>query len=272
MLARVPDTVAGHLDVPYREGENIRWTLDLFVPKAKSEAPRPVIIFVHGGGWRNGSKRTGVFFNAAMDYAEKGYVTATINYRLTGDAPFPACIEDVKCAVRWIRANAQTYNAAPSRIGGFGISAGAHLVSMLGLAGPEAKLEGDGPNQDQSSLIQAVYACATPTDFALFGPDLGADSKWAESGYDPAELVRLSSPITHVNPEAPPFLLVHGTADKTVHVKHGDTFVEALKAAGAKDVTYLRIEGAGHGVHNQQSAKTLPAMEAFFERVLRTES
>ncbi len=269
LLASIPEGVEAHLDLPYRVGESDRWTLDLFVPKAESDKPRPAIVFVHGGGWRNGSKRSATFLNGAIEYAQKGYVTVTLNYRLTGEAPFPACIEDVKCAVRWLRANAEKHNLDPSRIGGYGNSAGAHLVSMLGLAGPETKLEGDGPNQEQSSLIQAVCASATPTDFALFGRDPGADPKWAESGYDPAELSKLSSPITHVKADAPPFLLIHGTADKTVHVKHSDTFEEALKEAGAEDITYLRIDGSGHGVYNEHKAETHLAMEEFFARVLK---
>lgn len=112
---------------------------------------------------------------------------------------------------------------------------------MLGLAGPEAKFEGDGPNQEQSNLIQAVCASATPTDFVLFWGDPGADPKWADSGYDPAELSKLSSPITHMKANASQFLLIRGTADKTFPVKHSDTLAKALKKAGAEDVTYLRF-------------------------------
>ena len=270
LVARAPEGVVIHPDLSYREGDSDRWKLDLIVPKAESDTPRPAIVFVHGGGWRSGDKRKSTFLNGAIEYAQKGYVTATVNYRLTDEAPFPACIEDVKCAVRWIRENAEKYNINPDKIGGYGNSAGAHLVSMLGLAGPEANLEGEGPWQDQSSLIQAVCASATPTDFALFGRNPDEDPKWAESGYDPAELSRLSSPITHVKADAPPFLLIHGTADTTVSIQHGDNFVEALEKAGAKDVTYLRIEGSGHGVYTQHRDETHPAMEAFFARTLGT--
>lgn len=128
---------------------------------------------------------------------------------------------------------------------------------------PDAGLEGDGTHLDQSSLLQAVCASATPTDFSLFaGARAGRDSAV------PAELMKKASPITHVARDAPPFLLIHGAADTTVNVRHGDTFVAALKAAGARDVEYLRIEGAGHGVFNQHSAKTGPAMEAFFKRTI----
>ncbi len=268
LLESAPDDVTIEADIAYRDGDSKAWKLDLIMPKEDSDTPRPGIVFVHGGGWKNGDKRAGTFLSGAIEYARKGYVCITINYRLLGEAPFPASIEDVKCAVRWFRANAAKYNLDPDRIGGYGNSAGAHLVAMLGLAGPEAKLEGDGPYQDQSSLLQAVCASATPTDFALFGRDPGSDSKWANPNYDPAELARLSAPMTHVKAEAPPFLLFHGTADKTVNVKHSDLLVAALKDAGAKDITYLRIEGSGHGVYHQNRDETFPAMEAFFARTL----
>jgi len=194
-------------------------------------------------------------------------------YRLTNESPFPACVEDVKCAVRWLRANAKKYNVDSERIGAYGNSAGAHLVAMLGLAGPDAKLEGDGPYQDQSSLVQAVCCSATPTDF----------SNWGESGRSfrgeltflagPAETLaerkKQASPISYVSADAPPFLIVHGMADGTVPFSQGERFAKALEVAGAKDVTFMKFEGAGHGVFGQHAAKTHPAMEQFFARVLK---
>lgn len=258
LLASAPDGVIVEPDIAYREGESKAWRLDLVRPQKDSDSPRPAIVFVHGGGWRSGDKRRGYFINGAMEYAQKGYVCVSVNYRLTGEAPFPACIEDVKCAVRWLRANAKKYNIDPKRIGGYGNSAGAHLVAMLGLAGPDAGLEGDGPHQDQSSLLQAVCCSATPTDFSLFNPrgNFTAEEKEARA--------QKYSPIKYVTDKAPPFLVVHGTADKTVDIKHGDTFVEALKDVGAKNVKYIRIDDAGHGVFGQHADKTHPAMERFF--------
>ncbi|MEM0897792.1 MAG: alpha/beta hydrolase fold domain-containing protein, partial [Verrucomicrobiota bacterium] len=155
-------------DIVYREGESKAWRLDLVMPAAESEDPRPGIIFVHGGGWRGGDKRAGTFLNGAIEYAQKGYVCITVNYRLVGEAPLPACIEDVKCAVRWLRAHAGKYKVNPEKIGAFGNSAGAHLVCMLALTDKDNKLEGDGPYQEHSSAVQAVCAAATPTNFDLF--------------------------------------------------------------------------------------------------------
>lgn len=269
----VPDDVTLVPDIAYREGKSKRWKLDLLMPKERSETPRPGIVFVHGGGWRNGDKRSGIFFRGAVDYARRGYVCITVNYRLVDEAPFPACVEDVKNAVRWFRANAADYGLDPERIGAYGNSAGAHLVCMLGLVGRDAGLEGDGPHQEQSSLVQAVCASATPTDFNLFP---GAADRMARPGGLLAgspegvkDRARAASPVTYVHEEAPPFLLFHGTNDRTVDVKHSDTFVEALRKVGAEDVTYVRIDGAGHGVFNQHGERSGPAMERFFQKTLR---
>ena len=186
----------------------------------------------------------------------------------------PASIEDVKCAVRWLRANAKKYNVDTKRIGAYGNSAGAHLVCMLGLVKAEANMEGDGPYQDQSSLVQAVCASATPTNFLLFdnqrqGQRTQPGELFAGPGETLEERARKASPSTYVAADAPPFLLVHGTADTTVNIKHGDTFHAALKKAGAKYLEYIRIEGDGHGVFHKSSNKTYPAMEKFFETHLR---
>lgn len=274
LLKSAPKDVIIEPDIAYRKGKSEAWKLDLVMPKAKSKAPRAAIVFVHGGGWRSGDKRAGYFMRGAIEYAQKGYVCITVNYRLIDEAPMPASIEDVKCAVRWLRANAKKYNVDPNRIGAYGNSAGAHLVCMLGLVKPEAKLEGDGPFQDQSSLVQAVCASATPTNFLLFDNRRKSQrTKPGELFAGPTETVedrgRRASPSTYVAADAPPFLLVHGTADTTVNIKHSDTFHAALKKAGAKNLEYIRVEGAGHGVFHKSSEKTYPAMEKFFKTHLR---
>jgi len=268
---QVPDGVRLETDIAYREG-NEKWRLDLAYPKAKSTSRRPGLVIVHGGGWRGGDKGGGRWRSTPLQYAAKGYVCISVNYRLTDEAPFPACVEDVKSAVRWLRAHAVTYGLDPLRIGAYGNSAGAHLVAMLGLVGPGAGLEGDGPHQEQSSLVQAVCCSATPSDF----------SNWGGSGkLSPAELSLLAgptetladrkkqaSPMSYVGPDAPPFLIIHGTADRTVPFSQGKRLATALKNAGAKDVTFLEFEDAGHGVFGQHSDETYPAMESFFARTL----
>lgn len=261
----VPDGVELRTDIPYREG-NENWKLDLALPKEKSDSLRPGLVIIHGGGWRSGDKAGGQWRSLPLEYAAKGYVCVSLNYRLTPEGAFPACVEDVKCAVRWLRAHAGEFQLDPGRIGAYGNSAGAHLVAMLGLAGPEAGLEGDGPWQDQSSMVQAVCASATPTDFSewrvanlLAGPEDSIGERAAKA-----------SPVTYVSKKAPPFLLIHGTDDRTVRFEQGKRLAERLEAAGT-DVTLLTFEGAGHGVFNQHGDKTGPAMEEFFARTLKAQ-
>jgi len=269
---QVPDGVKLETDIAYREG-NEKWRLDLAYPEAKSKARLPGLVVVHGGGWRGGDKGGGQWRSIPLQYAAKGYVCISVNYRLTDEVPFPACVEDVKCAVRWLRANANKYGLDPSRIGAYGNSAGAHLVAMLGLVGPDARLEGDGPYQEQSSLVQAVCCSATPTDFSNWGGP--GKSFRGESTFlaGPAETLadrkKRASPISYVSPDSPSFLIIHGTADRTVPFSQGELFTAALKETGAKDVTFLKFEGAGHGVFGQHSDETNPAMERFFARTLK---
>lgn len=267
---KVPDNVELRANVAYREGHE-KWKVDLMLPKEKSDQPRPGIVFIHGGGWRSGDKGSGFWRSMPLKYASKGYVCISVNYRLTGDAPFPACIEDCKCAVRWFRANATKFNLDPNRIGAYGNSAGGHLVSLLGLAGPDAKLEGDGPYLNQSSALQAVCCGAPPTDLANWGEKgEGLDRLFVAVPEEKrAAMMKNCSPVNHASAKAPPFLIIHGTADGTVPVRQGIGLELALKKAGAKDVRLMKFQGAGHGVVGQKSETTFPAMEAFFERTLR---
>jgi dipeptidyl aminopeptidase/acylaminoacyl peptidase len=175
----------------------------------------------------------------------------------------------VKNAVRFFRAHANEYGLDPDHIGAYGNSAGAHLVCMLGLVKPEDGLEGDGTCLDTSSAVQAVVASATPTDFSLFKGEGGNSSTLAGPEETLKERVKKASPITYVRKDAPPLLLFQGTADNTVNVKHSDTFVEALKKAGAEDVTYIRVDGASHGVFEQNKLENHKQMDEFFERTLK---
>ena len=273
-LLIVPDDVKLIEDIAYREGESKKWKLDLFVPAKEnpSSSKRPAIVFIHGGGWRSGDKGGGQWRSQPIAYAQKGYVCISVNYRLTDETALPGCIEDCKNAVRWLRANAEKYNVDPDRIGAYGNSAGAHLVSVLGLADEKVGLEGDGPYQDYSSSIQAVVCSAPPTDLVNwdgksdFDPRRGKRLLGTSDLEEGLALAKKCSPVTYAK-KGVPFLVVHGTADRTVPIYQGDSFVEALKKTGA-DVTYIRVDGAGHGVFGQASKKTGPAMESFFKRTL----
>ena len=277
-IADVPAGVKVIANIAYRPGPSGAWRLDLAMPEERGEKPVPAIVFVHGGGWRSGDKRSRNFLRPTLDFAAKGYVCMTVNYRLLGEAPMPACIEDVKCAVRWLRAHAAEYGVDPNRIGAYGNSAGAHLVAVLGLCPPSAGLEGDGPWRQYSSMVQAVVCSATPANF-LSPMNNRQRQQPVRSGSAsrvralPEKMRRKMSPITYVTADAPPFLVIHDTSDRLVAVQQADDFVKALRRAGTKDVTYMRYDnGTGHGVFLRNIKETGPAREAFFERTLKNKT
>lgn len=276
----VPKTLKRKTNVRYRKGNSNSWKLDIVWPKAKPESLRPAIVFVHGGGWTSGDKGDGLWRNMPITYAQKGYVCLSVNYRLTGEARLPACVSDCKNAVRWLRANAEKYHVDPDRIGAFGSSAGGHLVAMLALAGADANLEGDGPYQEFSSAVNAVCCVAAPTNFTKwFGEeiDITRINPKLLRIFDDRDVNKIrdiatqTSPITWVKPDTDPtvpFLIIHGTDDLTVPVFQGDSFAKALEEAKF-DVTYLKFDGARHGVFHQRQQETHPAVEKFFARTLK---
>lgn len=268
----LPAGVEARLDLSYSE-QSASQKLDLYLPAGESSGLRPGIVFVHGGGWRGGDKRRGQWAVMPARYASDGYVAISVNYRLTGEAPWPAQIEDVKGAVRWLRAHSAEYRVDARRIGAYGNSAGAHLVSLLGLVSRSDGLEGSGPYQDRSSLVQAVCASATPTDFLNWGspgnlPQRLSATFLAGPGGTLRDRARQASPISYARSDAPPFLLIHGTADRTVPIGQSDRFAKALREGGAEEVRYMIFDNEGHGVFQRQRLLTYPAMKAFFDSAL----
>ncbi|WP_149496376.1 alpha/beta hydrolase fold domain-containing protein [Roseiconus lacunae] len=253
--ARGPQDVTVHRDVVYGTGGGRDLKLHIVVPKKESDQPRPVYVWIHGGGWQGGTKEGGV--GKVVPLVREGFVGATIEYRLTGEAPFPAQIEDCKCAIRFLRAHAEKYNLDPKRIAVGGSSAGGHLVALLGTSGGNKDLEGDGGWLDQSSEVQAVVNFFGPTDFKRFvttegyerhNLDGSPESKLLGGGEvlaNPAGIKRVN-PITYIDDEDPPFLIIHGTKDKTVPANQSEALAEALSNAKVPHRLHL-IAGAGHG-------------------------
>ena len=255
LLKRAPDGVTVLPDIAYREG-NDAWKLDLAMPKERGDAPRPAIVYIHGGGWTKGDKR-GKGIGAVLHYAAKGYVCISVNYRL--DVDKKACVEDVKCATRWLRAHAEEYNLDPDRIGAAGNSSGGHLALMLAVCPASAGLEGDGPYQEHSSMVQSAHCSSTP----IMPGFRGLRGKPADPD------VQKIQPMTYVSGDVPPLYFIHGTEDTKAPVRFLDDFVKALREAGAKDITYKRYaDGTGHGAYVKHIEEARPAREAFLARTL----
>lgn len=247
----LPQGATAHRDLAYVSGGHERQKLDLYLPKDGTNLP--LIINIHGGAFKMGSKEQGV----PLEYLRQGYAVASINYRLSQHAKFPAQIEDCKAAVRWLRAHAAEYRIDPNRFAAWGSSAGGHLAAMLGTTG-DAKEFDVGANLDQCSRVQAVVDYFGPTDF------LQMDAHRLPSGmaHDPAnspeseliggaiqenkEKAAKANPITYITPGDPPFLICHGDADPLVPHHQSELLEAALKQASVP-VTFHTVKGAGHG-------------------------
>jgi len=263
-------------NITYGKGGDRDLQLDLARPEG--DGPFPALVFVHGGGWRGGH-RAG-YRGEIVEAAKRGYVAVTVTYRLTeADAegkakfPFPAQVHDVKCAVRWLRANAAKYHVDPERIGATGGSAGGHLSLMLGLTDASARLEGDGGHADQSSRVQAVVNYFGPTDMI----DLSRTSPGAKpivasflggAPQDARETYLAASPTTYVSQDDPPVLTLHGADDRLVPPDQARLLDRKMRAAGASH-TLVLLEGQVHGFRGEGSAKARTAMYEFFDKHLK---
>jgi acetyl esterase/lipase len=252
-----PESVRIEQDVPYAGTKNPRQTLDLLLPKVpESDKPLPVIVFIHGGAFRAGHKSSGLP-QIANFVAGGEYAGATINYRLSGEAIWPAQIHDCKAAIRWVRANAAKYHFDPDRIGVIGSSAGGHLVAMLGASGGLQAMEGDlGPYTGTSSKVTCVVdqfgpsELLTMSDYPSRIDHNAADSPESRliggAVQENKEAAQAASPITYVSRDDPPFLIIHGEADPLVPFNQSERFEKALKAAGV-ETFFIRVKEGGHG-------------------------
>jgi acetyl esterase/lipase len=245
--------------------------LDLYVPEQPT-GPLPVIIWVHGGGWCSGGKD----YPPAERFTARGYAVASLSYRYSTEALFPAQIEDCKAAVRWLRAHAAQYRLDPARFGVWGASAGGHLVALLGTSGDAPELEGTvGGNLEQSSRVQAVCDFCGPTDFLQEIGQPGdldrATLDCPEAGLlgglltERPEAVRRANPLTYLAPDNPPFLIVHGDQDMIVPLHQSQILCEALTAAGVPATLHV-VAGGGHGFG---SPEIDAEVDDFFDRWLK---
>jgi acetyl esterase/lipase len=284
----VPPETFSAKNLPYINPPHETQELDIWAPmtttypgqKETVVPPRPLIVWIHGGGWIGGNKD----HCPAVALVKDGFVVASINYRLSSEAKFPAQIEDCKAAIRWLRAHAKNYNIDVNHVGVWGASAGGHLAALLGTSGDVKDLEGGGDNLDQSSRVQAVCDWYGPTDLLQFTRQ-AIDAKLpnaqhagdAESllgrlfGGAPAQkadLAKSANPITYITKDDPPFLIMHGDQDQVVPLAQSQLLLDALKAASI-DVSFEVVKGRGHGDLNVNGLDAFQQVREFFIKNLK---
>lgn len=256
-------------NVVYGTGGGRDLTLNLARPKA-SAGPAPCVVVLHGGAWAHGRKER--HDDIVRMLAARGYVAATVGYRLSDEDPFPAQVEDAKCAVRFLRAHADRYGIDPGRIGAVGFSAGAHLAMLLGVTDKADGMEGTGGWADQSSKVGAVVSFFGPTDLTapeMFG-DFSPPLKQLIGGWlsQKPEAFRRASPLYHVGPTSAPMLLIQGTNDLMVNWRQATRMAEALTKHDVDGRVELLI-GQGHGRWPAAEYKRSgEAMVGFFDEKL----
>ncbi|MEP6716515.1 MAG: alpha/beta hydrolase, partial [Terriglobia bacterium] len=266
----MPKDVIHDADIEY-SNVGARMSMDIVRPASPAEPSLPAVLLIHGGGFRGGDRQS--YLPTAIKLAERGYVAATMSYRLSPRHQFPAPVEDAKAAVRFLRANAAKYGIDPDRIGAMGGSAGGTLVLFLGLTADVPDFEGSGPNKQFSSRVQCVVDQYGASDFtqsysksvdaAIVLPMfLGGDLDHNRAIHQRA------SPISWVTPNAAPVLAIHGTLDPYVAYEQSLWMVERLIAAGVP-AELETITGAGHGFKGADAAKAEQITFAYFDRILK---
>jgi len=267
-----PANYRSRRDIAYVTDGHPRQKLDLHLPPGKPDQPLPLVIYVHGGGWKAGDKRSAPI----GEFIDRGFAVASLNYRLSQHATFPAQIDDCQAAVRWLRDHAKQYQIDPDRFAAFGKSAGGHLVCLLGTLGDRGADEARSP-APTSSRVQAVCSWYGPTELLSMNQQSGPDSQIDHDDKNSpesrlvggplqqnGELARSASPLEHVTADDASFLLMHGNRDRLVPWQQSEKLHQVLKSAGLRS-RLLIIDGAGHGFDHKQQ---LPAVIDFFEQQL----
>jgi len=253
----VTDVADVRADVPYAATDDPAQTLDLLRPRGSDPGVKlPAVVYIHGGAWAAGDKEEGYLLTSV--FAGTGdYVAATLNYRLSGQAAWPAQIHDVKAAIRFLRAHADEYGIDANRIAVIGLSAGGHLAAMLGTTVGNKTLEGTvGGADGYSSRVQCVVDYCGPTDLAtlLKSPLSGGSLDLAPyivtllnvPGWYLPTAAKAASPLTYVTRDDAPTLIIHGTKDWLIPLSQAQTFDSALAKARA-ETHLLLVDGGGHG-------------------------
>lgn len=250
--------------------------LDILGPKDAASL-LPVLLFIHGGGFAMGNKEAAL--EGLVPFALRGYLCASVEYRLSGEAIFPAQIEDCKTAVRFLRAHAKEWHLDPERIGVWGRSAGGHLAALLGTSGGVEALEGQGEYKDYSSHISAVCDWFGPVDLLRMNegntrldhdaPGSPASRLIGGPVQEHRKEAAKANPIGYISERTPPFLIMHGDKDDIVPINQSELLYKALVQAGVP-VNYYIVRGAGHGGPEFSAANVVEIVSSFFDKHLKS--
>lgn len=277
---QLPAGIKMEKDIAYIEGGDEAQKLDIYLPEAPPAKPLPLIVHIHGGGWRAGSK----FPCPVAGMVLKGYAVASVEYRFSQKAVFPAQIQDCQAAIRWLRAHAKQYHFDTEHLGAIGGSAGGHLSALVGTSGGKKAFPPIGGHEDQSDRVQAVCDIFGPADFTTVMQQAADDKNVKNifafntpsdpySGLIGAKLTDKAkadavSPVHYVSKDAPPFLILHGTHDTLVPYAQSVQLEASLKAQGVP-VWLQTLPGAGHGGPLFSKPAVLQLTQNFFDKHLK---
>jgi acetyl esterase/lipase len=275
--AALPAGVKAERNIPYVENGHRNQVLDLFLPEQPPDKPLPLMIWIHGGAWMGGSQAN----PPVLFLVSKGFAVASVQHRFSQDAIWPAQSYDCKAAIRFLRANAAKYNFDPEYFGVGGDSSGGHLAAFVGTSGGAKEMEGDLGNPGVSSRVQAVVDWFGPTDFTLMAQQSGPRSMLQHDApnspeshllggpvQDKRDLAKTANPLTYIDQDDPPFLIMHGDNDQLVPLGQSVILAKALIDADV-EVTMKTIHGAGHEGPQFRSAESQRLIEEFLSRKLK---
>ncbi len=275
--ARQLDGIEAERNIPYVENGHRNQILDVYLPEQPSDKPLPLMIWIHGGAWMGGSQA-----NPPVLYlVNKGFAVASIQHRMSGDAKWPAQSFDCKAAIRFLRANAAKYNLDPDNFGIGGDSSGGHLAAFVGTSGDVKEMEGDLGNPGISSRVKAVVDWFGPTDLLIMGQQAGPGSMIQHDSpsspesmllggpvQEKRELAKTANPITYIDKNEPPFLIMHGDNDQLVPLGQSIVLAKALIDVGV-EVTMKTVPGAAHEGPEFRNAESQRLIAEFLSRHLK---
>lgn len=243
----------------YRDGKFPRAGQMAVAYKEDGNTTKPVVVFIHGGGWANGDKDNVAY--QVFNVAKQGFVGVSISYRLISEAPFPTCIKDVKEAIRFLKSKQGQLPIDVDRIGIWGYSAGAHLAAMIGLS-PDSSFKTD-TLQGYTSNVKALMLVSTPTDFIARRKNRGYLNWMSKEQNNDSKFLEEVSPITHIHKKQIPIYMLHGTADNIVKPFHYQKFGQRCEEVQVGNYRIFEFDEGNHMFYFKEGDKVKPIFQEF---------